>query len=98
MWGVSFPIHLLAKETEMEKPKLEKARFTFTQDGNCNGTTEDMEVIHIECDSSLGVDSDKGCFYVLKTETGWSIDGLDDLKDLIERCNKSVLSFEKEVV
>ena len=72
------------------KPKLNRASFDFSQEGNCNGTTDEVELLTIECDSSLGIDNDEGCFYVLKTETGWSIDSVQDLQDLFDRIQKSM--------
>lgn len=70
--------------------KLEKAVFEFSQEGNCNSSNE-IELLTIECDSSLGIDNDEGCFYVLKSETGWSIDSLKDLQVLIDRINKVIV-------
>ena len=77
-----------------EKPKLEKCSFTFNQEGNTNGTTDDIETLTIECDSSLGIDNDGGCFYVLKTE-GWSIDSVNDLQELFDRIQKVIQGGNK---
>ena len=73
-----------------EKPRLEKCSFTFSQEGNGNGTTQETEELTIECEASLGIDTDGECFYVLKTSTGWSIDGIHELQQLIERINNSI--------
>jgi hypothetical protein len=70
----------------MNKPSLFKATFEFIQDGNTNGTTEDIESLIIECEN---IDAD-GCFYVLKTN-GWSIDEPEEIKSLIERINKIII-------
>lgn len=71
----------------MEEPKLEKVIFEFSQEGNCvDGGDEFLE---IRCESSLGIDYDEGCFYVLKTEQ-WSIDSVDELQKLFDRINKSI--------
>ena len=70
-----------------EKPKLQNCSFTFVQEGNCNGTTSEYEELTIQCESSLGIDNNSGCYYVLKTETGWSIDNINDLQDLLDRIN-----------
>jgi hypothetical protein len=43
----------------------------------------------IECESSLGIDGDGGCFYVLKTEK-WSVDDEQDLKKLFDRIQKVI--------
>ena len=74
----------------MEAPILENAKFEFSQEGNCNSTPGFVEVLTIECDSSLGIDRDEGCYYVLKSETGWSIDGVEDLQKLFDRIEKII--------
>jgi hypothetical protein len=71
------------------KPKLLKCSFTFDQEGNGNGTTDEIEILTIECEASLGIDNDKGCFYVLKTE-GWSIDNVNELQELFDRIQKVI--------
>ena len=70
--------------------KLERATFEFSQEANCISSNDNVEILTIECESSLGIDNDNGCFYVLKTETGWSIDGVEDLQKLFDRINKIV--------
>ena len=70
--------------------KLERATFEFSQEANCISSNDNVEILTIECQSSLGIDNDNACFYVLKTETGWSIDGVEDLQKLIDRINKIV--------
>jgi hypothetical protein len=73
-----------------ENPKLEKCSFTFMQEGNSNETTDEVEELVVECQSSLGIDNDEGCYYVLKTSTGWSIDNVNDLQNLFDRINKVI--------
>ena len=73
-----------------DKPKLERCSFTFSQEGNCNGTTGEYEELTVECQSSLGIDHDEACYYVLKTETGWSVDGVNDIQELFDRINKVI--------
>jgi hypothetical protein len=77
------------------KPKLEKCSFTFCQDANINGSTDEFEELTVECESSLGIDNDEGCFYVLKTDTGWSIDSVNELQELFDRINKSIQGGNK---
>jgi hypothetical protein len=72
------------------KPKLDRSTFEFSQEGNCNGSTDDIEFLTIECESSLGIDNDAGCYYVLKSEKGWSIDSTKDLQDLFDRIKKTI--------
>ena len=67
---------------------LESATFTFSQDGNCVDDI-DIETLEIRCESSLGIDRDEGCFYVLKTDS-WSIDSVDDLQKLFDRIQKVI--------
>lgn len=72
----------------MEQPTLEAAIFEFSQEGNCVDNN-DVEVLEIRCESSLGIDRDNGYFFVLKTEQ-WSIDSADDLQKLFDRINKVI--------
>lgn len=70
-------------------PLLEKATFEFSQEGNCIDP-DAAEFLEVRLESSLGIDNDRGCFYVLKTE-GWSIDSVDDLQKLFDRIQKSII-------
>ena len=72
---------------EENKPLLENATFNFSQDGNCvDGGDEFLE---IRCDSSLGLDRDKSCFFILKTEQ-WTVDSPEDLQVLFDRIKKVI--------
>lgn len=73
-----------------EKVKLERMVLTFSQEGNCLGSTSEYEDLTIECDSSLGIDNDGDCFFVLKTNTGWSINDETELKELFNRIKKII--------
>ena len=68
---------------------LERATFEFLQDANCLTSSDEHESLTIECESSLGIDRDEGCFYVLKTEK-WSINDENDLKELFDRIQKVI--------
>jgi len=72
-----------------DKPKLERCSFTFNQEGNGNGTTDEIENLTIECEASLGIDNDGECYYVLKTD-GWSIDNVNELQELFDRIQKII--------
>ena len=72
-----------------EKPILEKASFEFSQEANCISNPDTSEFLTIECESSLGIDNDNECFYVLKTEQ-WSINDENDLKVLFDRIQKVI--------
>ena len=69
-------------------PKLEKATFEFSQEGNYEDKL-DVELLEIQCKASLGIDDEGGLFYVIRTEQ-WSFDSLDELQKLIDRINKVI--------
>lgn len=67
---------------------LEEAAFTFSQDANC--LSSEYEHLTIEAQSSLGIDRDEGCFFILKTEK-WSVDGVEDLEKLFDRIRQIII-------
>lgn len=73
---------------EENKPMLESATFRFSQESNCVDGGEG-ETIEIRCESDLGIDYNKGCFYIIKTE-GWAVSDAKDLQDLFDRINKVI--------
>ena len=73
----------------MNKPTLDRMTFEFSQEANC--ISDEDEYLTIECESSLGIDNDGECFFVLKTEK-WSIDDEKDLKELFDRISTVFLS------
>ena len=72
---------------------LEEASFKFSQDANC--LSNEYESLEIEAQSSLGIDRDNDCFFVLKTEK-WSVDGVEDLEKLFDRIRKVVINHGKK--
>ena len=74
---------------------LEKASFTFSQDANCLTNEDEYESLEIEAQSSLGIDRNGDCFFVLKTEK-WSVDGVEDLEKLFNRIRKIVINHGKK--
>ena len=68
---------------------LEEAVFRFSQDGNCLSERDQYEFLEIEAHSSLGIDRENDCFFVLKTEK-WSVDSIEDLEKLFDRIRKVV--------
>ena len=68
---------------------LEEATFRFSQDANCLSDQDEYEFLEIEARSSLGIDRDKDCFFILKTK-GWSIDSVEDLEKLFNRIKKVI--------
>lgn len=71
-----------------DNPILEDAIFEFSQEPNCVDDG-DCESLEIRCVSSLGLDRDNSCFFILKTDS-WSIDSVDDLQRLIDRISKVI--------
>lgn len=75
---------------------LERATFEFSQEGNCISGSDQYEFLTIECESSLGIDRDDDCFYVLKTKK-WSVDGAKDLEKLFDRIRAVVVKNNTNV-
>jgi hypothetical protein len=75
--------------TDEQTPKLSRATFEFYQEPNCLKSRDETETLIIECESSLGIDNDEGCFFVLKTES-WSLENVEELQSLFTRCVKSI--------
>jgi hypothetical protein len=72
------------------KPKLERVVFTFVQESNCvDNQNDDWEELEVRCESSLGIDYDNGCFFVLKTEQ-WSIDSKKEFDEMLSRIGDAV--------
>lgn len=69
------------------KAKLEKVTFEFSQEGNC--VDGDIEILEVRCESSLGIDYDHGCFFVLKTEQ-WSIDSKNEFEEMLNRVGDAI--------
>lgn len=69
----------------MKAPILQSASFTFSQEGNCMGSTDEYEELTIEYSADLGIDNSDDGFFVLKTSTGWSVDDVQEIKDLFDR-------------
>jgi hypothetical protein len=75
---------------EKQGTLLERATFEFSQDGNCLSDSDQYEFLTIECESSLGMDRDGDCFFVLKTAK-WSVDSAEDLEKLFDRIRQIVI-------
>ena len=68
---------------------LEEATFKFSQDPNCLDGSGEYEFLEIEAKSSLGIDRDGDCFFILKTQK-WSVDSIEELEKLFDRIRKVV--------
>lgn len=69
---------------------LEEASFKFSQDANCISDSDDYEFLEIETHSSIGIDRDNDCFFILKTEK-WSVDSVEDLEKLFDRIRQVII-------
>lgn len=70
-----------------DKPMLNKITYVFTQEGNTDGTTEDVEELIVEVEGVFDILKDGG-YIVLRTSTGWSIDEMEDLNYIFEQVKK----------
>ena len=77
------------KIPEMPSLELHSVTATFSQEGNTNGTTAEYEELEVTLESAAVIDED-GHYVVLKSNTGWSFDSIDELKYLIERVERTV--------
>ena len=69
-----------------DKPLLIQATFKFIQESNTNGTTGSSdEELEITMESVVSGLDNEGGFYVLRTNTGWSINNISDLKELFNQ-------------
>ena len=69
---------------------LEQASFRFSQDANCLSDRDEYEFLQIEARSSIGIDRDEDCFFILKTEK-WSVDSAEELEKLFDRIRQVVI-------
>lgn len=79
----------------MADPILESMTLKFSQEANTTTPSKyGVETLTIEAHSSLGIDRDRGAFYILKTN-GWSIDDEQDIKKLMDRIERIIKPHEK---
>lgn len=70
---------------------FDRAFFSFVQDGNTLGTTEEAEVLQISLETQLPGDTP---FVVIKSETGWSVDDMSELTKIVDKC----LGYYKDMI
>lgn len=63
---------------------LYQASFTFSQEGNTLGTTEECETLTVKLEYQLP-EKARDCFVVLETK-GWSIENAEEIKTIVQRC------------
>ena len=77
------------KEDSVKSYQVEKAVFSFSQEGNTLGTTSEYEELEVSIESQLFMNKED-YFFVLRTNTGWSIDSTEEISEIINKCKKSV--------
>ena len=83
-------------EESGERLWLEKITFTFSQSGNCDGTTEQYEELTVDVVGARDVREDNN-YLVLRTSTGWSINSPQELIDLLAVVNEKVKTCQDPV-
>jgi hypothetical protein len=71
-----------------QEPSIESVVVTFTQDGNSNGTTEEVETIEVRLEGVL-CDAKEDHYFVIKTE-GWSFDSVEEIAYLVEKIKQVI--------
>jgi len=68
--------------TNSDELLFARAEFSFSQKGNTLGTTVDYEHLAICVETQLPGDP---AWFVLKSETGWSLNGWEEMEDLVKK-------------
>lgn len=81
----------------MNSTWLNKITYNFTQEGNTDGTTNEFEELIVEVEGPVGSILEEGGYLVLRTPTGWSINNLEELTDLLKIVEAGVPCKQKLV-
>ena len=73
----------------MSRIWLSEIKYTFSQEGNCNGTTDEEEILTITVESGSGSIAEFGGFLTFRT-AGWSVDNKTEMDELLEFVEKGV--------
>ena len=74
---------------------LNKITYDFSQEGNTDGTTDRYEELVVEVQGPSGSILEEGGYLVLRTPTGWSINNLEELTDLLKIVESGVPCEQK---
>jgi len=85
---IEFPKSHVPEQYNPNRAQLDTMTFKFYQEENCVDGGEGEELI-VEAKSSLGIDSDGGAFYVLKTEQ-WAINNANEMSEILKRVEAAV--------
>ena len=69
------------------KIRLSAATIQLVQDGNTLGTTDETEILNISFENQLPGDE---TFIVIRSTTGWSMNGASDLSKILEQVHKAI--------
>ncbi|MGV8961945.1 MAG: hypothetical protein ACOH2V_01010 [Candidatus Saccharimonadaceae bacterium] len=67
---------------------LNKVTYEFSQEGNTDGTTkginpENYEDLTIEVIGTIGCIGEHGGYYVIKSQSGWSVNGPEEMNTIL---------------
>lgn len=63
---------------------LDKISYYFTQEGNTLGTTSESEEMIVDVETQLGSIEKDGGFLVIRSNSGWSVNDVKELTDMLE--------------
>jgi hypothetical protein len=69
---------------------LDRIVYSFSQEGNTLGTTDEVEELTITVETPLGDIRKDGGFLVIQSSTGWSIDEPHELLDILNIAKQGV--------
>jgi len=69
---------------------LDRIVYSFSQEGNTLGTTDEVEELTITVEAPLGDIRNDGGFLVIQTSTGWSINEPHDLLDILNTVRRGI--------
>lgn len=74
---------------EEQKPTLYKVTYSFYQEGNTDGTTDETEELIVEVEGVFDV-IEEGGYMVMRTSTGWSISNKEELNYIFDIISKTL--------
>lgn len=74
---------------EEQKPTLSKITYSFYQEGNTDGTTDETEELIVEVEGVFDV-IEEGGYMVMRTPTGWSINNKEELNYIFDIISKTL--------
>ena len=69
----------------MSSLHIDQVDFKLSQEGNTLGTTSEIETMEISFQTQIDSLENEPGFIVLKSETGWSFDSVEEIEKLVEK-------------